>query len=69
MTEATEEGGVERMSETQVGDDYKDTVLSGQSRAAAHMNSQRLRAQVRLARIRADRVPASRKSVDIPTLS
>ena len=42
------------------GDDYKEIVFSGHTRAAAHMHSQRLSAQIRLARIRADRVPARR---------
>lgn len=40
--------------------DYKETVFSGHSRAATHMNSQRFTAQMKLVRIRADTVPANR---------
>lgn len=37
------------MSEPKVGDDYKETVFSGHSKAAAHMNSQRLTAHIHFA--------------------
>ena len=48
--------------------DYKETAFSGHSRAATHMNSQEYTAQIRLARIRADTVPANRRRVGILTL-
>ena len=34
------------MSESNVGDDYKETVFFGHSREAAHMNSQRFAAHI-----------------------
>ena len=40
---------MEKVSELKVGDDYKETMLSGHSRAAAHVKSQRFTAHTHFA--------------------
>ena len=49
-SEFTETEGAERMSKPQVRDGYKETVFSGHSKAASHMNSQKFTAHIRLAK-------------------